>query len=64
VRGLQEPSRGLSLAHPCQLARFTGRFAAALPFLLRIRFGLHAVLSQLGAECDWAVMEQGKMVDL
>lgn len=35
--------------------RLPGRFM----FLFRIRFGLYAVLSRLGAVCDWAAMEQG-----
>jgi hypothetical protein len=28
-------------------------------FLFRIRFGLHAVLSRIGAELDWAALEDG-----
>jgi predicted unusual protein kinase regulating ubiquinone biosynthesis (AarF/ABC1/UbiB family) len=35
--------------------RLPGRFM----FLFRIRFGLYAVLSRLGAVCDWAALEQG-----
>jgi len=35
--------------------RLPGKFM----FLFRIRFGLYAVLSRLGAECDWAALEQG-----
>jgi hypothetical protein len=27
-------------------------------FLFRIRFGLFAVLTRLGAVCDWAAMER------
>jgi hypothetical protein len=34
--------------------RLPGRFM----FLLRIRFGLYAVLSRLGAVCEWAHIEQ------
>ena len=30
---------------------------AELLFLLRIRFGLYAVLEQLAARCDWAALE-------
>ncbi len=26
-------------------------------FLLRLRFGLYAVLARLGARCDWAELE-------
>ena len=35
------------------------RLPGKLMFLFRIRFGLYAVLSRLGAECDWAAMERG-----
>jgi predicted unusual protein kinase regulating ubiquinone biosynthesis (AarF/ABC1/UbiB family) len=35
--------------------RLPGRFM----FLFRIRFGLYAVLSRLGAVCDWAALERG-----
>ena len=33
------------------------RLPARLMFLFRIRFGLYAVLAQLGAELDWAALE-------
>ncbi len=35
--------------------RLPGRFM----FLFRIRFGLYAVLSRLGAVCDWSSLERG-----
>ncbi|MCU0662409.1 MAG: AarF/ABC1/UbiB kinase family protein [Myxococcota bacterium] len=35
------------------------RLPGHLVFLLRIRFGLYAVLSRLGAVCDWSAMERG-----
>lgn len=34
------------------------RLPGKLMFLFRIRFGLYAVLSRLGAVCDWAAMER------
>lgn len=34
-------------------------FPAPLLFLLRIRFGLYAVLTRLGAELDWGALESG-----
>jgi predicted unusual protein kinase regulating ubiquinone biosynthesis (AarF/ABC1/UbiB family) len=34
------------------------RLPGRLMFLFRIRFGLYAVLSRLGAVCDWSAMEQ------
>jgi hypothetical protein len=34
------------------------RLPGRLMFLFRIRFGLYAVLSRLGAECDWAAIER------
>jgi len=34
------------------------RLPGRLMFLFRIRFGLYAVLSRLGAVCDWSVLEQ------
>jgi hypothetical protein len=34
------------------------RLPGRLMFLFRIRFGLYAVLSRLGAICDWAAMER------
>jgi predicted unusual protein kinase regulating ubiquinone biosynthesis (AarF/ABC1/UbiB family) len=35
------------------------RLPGRLMFLFRIRFGLYAVLSRLGAVCDWAALERG-----
>ncbi|MBN2361360.1 MAG: AarF/ABC1/UbiB kinase family protein [Deltaproteobacteria bacterium] len=34
------------------------RLPGRLMFLFRIRFGLYAVLSRLGAVCDWSALEQ------
>ncbi len=34
------------------------RLPGRMMFLFRIRFGLYAVLSRLGAVCDWAALEQ------
>ena len=34
------------------------RLPGRLLFLFRIRYGLYAVLSRLGAVCDWAAMER------
>jgi predicted unusual protein kinase regulating ubiquinone biosynthesis (AarF/ABC1/UbiB family) len=34
------------------------RLPGRLLFLFRIRFGLHAVLARLGAEADWAALEE------
>lgn len=36
---------------------------ARLLFLLRLRFGLYAVLSRLGARCDWARLEAAAHAD-
>ena len=33
------------------------RLPGKLMFLFRIRFGLYAVLSRLGAELDWSALE-------
>jgi predicted unusual protein kinase regulating ubiquinone biosynthesis (AarF/ABC1/UbiB family) len=41
-----------------KLAMARMRLPGRLMFLFRIRFGLYAVLSRLGAVCDWAAMEQ------
>lgn len=35
------------------------RLPGRLLFLFRIRFGLYAVLSRLGAVCDWSSLERG-----
>ena len=42
-----------------KLAMARLRLPGRLMFLLRIRFGLFAVLSRLGAVNDWAALEQG-----
>lgn len=39
------------------------RLPGRLVFLFRIRFGLYAVLSRLGAACDWSEMERGFAAD-
>lgn len=40
------------------------RLPGHLVFLLRIRFGLYAVLSRLGAVCDWSAMEKSFAEDM
>lgn len=40
------------------------RLPGKLMFLFRIRFGLYAVLSRIGAELDWSALEDEVAGDL
>jgi len=61
-RGLRRFARllrgGAGLATRDKLALAKLRLPGRLMFLLRIRFGLYAVLSRLGAVCDWSALER------
>jgi predicted unusual protein kinase regulating ubiquinone biosynthesis (AarF/ABC1/UbiB family) len=53
------PDRAFAFGETATLKRriLRLRLPARLMFLFRIRFGLYAVLAQLGAELDWAALE-------
>lgn len=54
-----KPDRAVAMAETVKLKRslMRMRLPGKLMFLFRIRFGLYAVLSRLGAELDWAALE-------
>lgn len=54
-----KPDRAVAVAETVKLKRalMRMRLPGKLLFLFRIRFGLSAVLSRLGAELDWAALE-------
>jgi len=53
------PDRAVAMGETIQLKRklMRMRLPGKLMFLFRIRFGLYAVLSRIGAELDWASLE-------
>ncbi|HEY3450448.1 MAG TPA: AarF/ABC1/UbiB kinase family protein [Myxococcales bacterium] len=53
------PDRSVSMGQQVQLKQklMKMRLPGKLMFLFRIRFGLYAVLARLGAELDWAALE-------
>jgi hypothetical protein len=54
------PDRGRHQAgHQGQARHRPAAAPGRLLFLFRIRFGLYAVLSRLGAVCDWSSLERG-----
>src|SRR5664280_1987173 len=70
LRGFYEPllksgrhvvatDRAVALGETVKLKRtlLRMRLPGKLMFLFRIRFGLYAVLARIGAELDWAVLE-------
>jgi predicted unusual protein kinase regulating ubiquinone biosynthesis (AarF/ABC1/UbiB family) len=54
-----KPDRAVAMVETVKLKRslLRMRLPGKLMFLFRIRFGLYAVLSRLGAELDWAALE-------
>jgi hypothetical protein len=49
--------RAVAMGETVKLKRTLMRLPGKLMFLFRIRFGLYAVLAWIGAELDWAALE-------
>jgi len=58
--------RAVSMVETVKLKRtlMRMRLPGKLIFLFRIRFGLYAVLARIGAELDWAALEDELTGDL